>query len=39
LWLDIKIIGMTIWKILRREGINHPGHATMEEFKGTVHEE
>ena len=39
LWLDIKIIGMTIWKILKREGINHPGQATMEEFKGTNHEE
>jgi len=35
LWLDIKIIGMTIWKILKREGINQPGQATMEEFKGT----
>jgi len=21
-------------KILKREGINHPGQATMEEFKG-----
>lgn len=35
LWLDIKIIGMTIWKILAREGINHPGQATMEEFMGS----
>lgn len=35
LWLDIKIICMTIWKILKREGINHPGQATMEEFKGS----
>jgi len=35
LWLDIKIIGMTIWKILKREGINEPGQATMEEFRGT----
>ena len=34
-WLDLKIIGMTIWKILKREGINQPGQATMEEFKGT----
>jgi len=34
LWLDIKIIGMTIWKILKREGISHPGQATMEEFMG-----
>ena len=33
-WLDIKIIGMTIWKILKREGISHPGQATMEEFMG-----
>ncbi len=34
LWLDIKIIAMTIWKILKREGINQPGQATMGEFKG-----
>jgi lipopolysaccharide/colanic/teichoic acid biosynthesis glycosyltransferase len=34
LWLDIKIIAMTIWKILQREGISQPGQATMEEFKG-----
>lgn len=32
-WLDIKIIFMTIWKILKREGINQQGQATMEEFK------
>ncbi len=34
LWLDLKILGMTVLKILRREGINQPGQATMEEFKG-----
>jgi lipopolysaccharide/colanic/teichoic acid biosynthesis glycosyltransferase len=34
LWLDMTIIFMTIWKILKREGINQPGHATMEEFRG-----
>ncbi len=33
LWLDIKIILITIWKIIKREGINQPGQATMEEFK------
>jgi sugar transferase EpsL len=33
-WLDLKIIAMTIWKILRREGISQPGEATMEEFMG-----
>lgn len=32
LWLDVKIIFMTIWKIVKREGINQPGQATMEEF-------
>ncbi len=34
LTLDLKIIMMTIWKILKREGINQEGHSTMEEFKG-----
>ena len=34
LWLDARIIVLTIWKILTREGISHPGHATMEEFWG-----
>lgn len=35
LWLDIKIIAMTGWKILKREGISHPGQATMQEFMGS----
>ena len=34
LWLDIKIIFMTVKNVLREEGINQPGHATMEKFKG-----
>lgn len=34
LWLDIKIIFMTLVKVLKGEGISQPGHATMEEFKG-----
>lgn len=33
-WLDLKIIFMTTWRILKREGINQPGQATMEEFRG-----
>ncbi|MEN6437691.1 MAG: sugar transferase [Syntrophobacter sp.] len=36
LWLDIKIIGMTIWKILRREGISQQGEATAREFMGNT---
>ena len=34
LGLDIKIIAMTIWTILKRDGINQPGQATAEEFLG-----
>ena len=33
-WLDIKIILITIWKVLKREGISQPGQATVEYFKG-----
>jgi len=33
-WLDAKILLLTLWKVLQREGINQPGHATMEEFRG-----
>ena len=33
-WLDMKIIVMTVWKVLRREGINQTGQATAEEFMG-----
>jgi sugar transferase EpsL len=32
--LDVKIIALTAWKILKREGISQPGQATMEEFRG-----
>lgn len=35
LGLDIKILVNTAVKVLQREGINQPGHATAEEFKGT----
>jgi lipopolysaccharide/colanic/teichoic acid biosynthesis glycosyltransferase len=34
LGLDVKIIWMTLAKVLKREGISQPGHATMEEFRG-----
>lgn len=34
LWLDIKIIFLTVWKVFKREGISQPGHATAEEFMG-----
>ncbi|WP_084517667.1 sugar transferase [Desulfatiglans anilini] len=34
LGLDLKILFMTIAKVVRREGISHPGQATMDEFSG-----
>ena len=35
LWLDVKIIGLTALKVLRREGISAAGEATMAEFMGS----
>jgi sugar transferase EpsL len=34
--LDLKILLLTIWKVIRREGISQPGHATAEEFMGNI---
>jgi sugar transferase EpsL len=34
LQLDLKILLLTTWKVLTREGIHQPGHATAEEFRG-----
>ena len=33
-WLDLRIFLITIWKVLRREGINAAGVATMSPFTG-----
>jgi lipopolysaccharide/colanic/teichoic acid biosynthesis glycosyltransferase len=38
-WLDLRILGMTLWKVIKREGISQPGHATAEEFMGNETEE
>jgi sugar transferase EpsL len=35
IWLDLKILWLTLVKVLRREGISAHGHATMPEFKGS----
>ncbi len=32
--LDLKILALTLWKVVRREGISEPGHVTMTEFMG-----
>jgi len=33
--LDMKILALTVWKVIKREGINQPGHPTMKEFMGS----
>ncbi len=35
-WLDIKIFLMTLWKVIKREGISQPGQATTEYFMGNA---
>lgn len=34
-WLDLKILFLTMIKVLKSEGISHEGHVTMEKFTGT----
>ncbi len=36
LWLDVKILLLTFWKVFRREGISQEGQATMSEFMGSA---
>jgi sugar transferase EpsL len=36
IWLDLKILAITMWKALTREGIHQPGQATAEEFWGST---
>ncbi len=32
--LDLKVLGSTFWKVMRRADINQAGHVTMSEFLG-----
>lgn len=34
LWLDLKILWLTFWKTIKRDGISAQGEATMAEFQG-----
>jgi carbamoyl-phosphate synthase large subunit len=36
MWLDLKIIAVTVWKVLTREGINQSASVTSEPFMGNV---
>lgn len=37
LWLDIKILFLTLKKVIKRDGISAEGSATMPYFRGTQH--
>jgi lipopolysaccharide/colanic/teichoic acid biosynthesis glycosyltransferase len=37
-WFDLRILGLTVVKVLRREGISHANEATMPRFRGNGHE-
>ncbi|MHC0062274.1 sugar transferase [Nostoc sp. UIC 10890] len=39
LWLDLKILFMTIWQVIQRKSITQEGHVTSEEFKGQLKEQ
>lgn len=34
LGLDVKILCLTVWRVLAGSGINHPGYDTMYEYQG-----
>jgi sugar transferase EpsL len=34
-WLDLRIIALTAWRMLRPQGIAQPGQATMTKFTGS----
>lgn len=36
LWLDLKILWLTLVKVVRRDGINADGEATMARFRGKM---
>ena len=35
-WLDLKIILLTIWKVIKKEGISQKGRAAMDKFDGDI---
>jgi len=35
-WLDIKILFLTVKKVILRDGVSQTGHVTVEKFRGSV---
>jgi len=36
-WLDLKILWLTVWRVLARSGVSEAGEATMSKFTGNKH--
>ena len=36
LWLDLKILLLTVVKVIKKDGINQEGYDTSEEFQGSI---
>jgi lipopolysaccharide/colanic/teichoic acid biosynthesis glycosyltransferase len=36
IWLDFRILWMTVWKVVLRENVSQAGHMTMPEFSGEM---
>ncbi|MGH9370789.1 MAG: sugar transferase [Vicinamibacterales bacterium] len=36
LWMDLELLFLTVATVLRGDGVSQPGHATMEEFLGSI---
>ena len=36
IWLDLKILFLTIKRVVLRDGVNYNGHVTMKKFRGSV---
>jgi lipopolysaccharide/colanic/teichoic acid biosynthesis glycosyltransferase len=36
MWLDLKILLLSVIKVVRAEGISQAGHSTMEKFRGSA---
>lgn len=39
IWLDLKILWLTVLRVLQAQGVNEPGAATMSRFTGSRHGE
>jgi lipopolysaccharide/colanic/teichoic acid biosynthesis glycosyltransferase len=36
LWLDLKILAITLWHVIKPRGVNKQGYATTERFRGSA---